>query len=160
MATLLQAKQPDFSCFLSFYEVQFDYQNESYIPYGILLNTQEWQEKRCQIFQQKGNCCHSCGIPYHLQLHHDYYIQGWLPWDYPDDALIPLCRSCHQTFHENYQVVVYEEINGELVSKEKLQKCLRCHGAGYIPQYRHVENGICFRCWGNRYENDLGIDLD
>lgn len=27
-------------------------------------------------------------------------------------------------------------------------KCSRCNGSGYLPQYEHVENGICFRCWG------------
>ena len=27
-------------------------------------------------------------------------------WDYPDDALIPLCQACHQILHENYQVLI------------------------------------------------------
>ena len=78
MAMLIQPQKPDFSCFLSFTEVQFDYQNENYIPYGVLLNTQQWQEKRYQIFKQNGNHCHNCGTSYYLQLHHEYYVQGWL----------------------------------------------------------------------------------
>lgn len=24
--------------------------------------------------------------------------------------------------------------------------CPRCGGTGYLPQYRHIENGICFKC--------------
>lgn len=27
--------------------------------------------------------------------------------------------------------------------------CLRCNGEGYIEKYRHVQNGICFLCWGS-----------
>ena len=26
--------------------------------------------------------------------------------------------------------------------------CPRCGGTGYLPQYRHIENGICFKCRG------------
>jgi len=154
MAKLLRTKKPDFSSFPSFDEVQFDYHGQN-IPYGVLLNTQEWQKKRYQIFKQKGNCCHSCETPYHLQLHHQYYVEGWLPWDYPNDALIPLCQDCHQDVHNNYRILIYEEINGQLIAKEDLQPCVRCGGVGSIPKYKHVQNGICFRCWGDRYENFL-----
>jgi hypothetical protein len=24
--------------------------------------------------------------------------------------------------------------------------CPRCHGEGYIPEYKHIDDGICFRC--------------
>jgi|GEM_PF-3079553 len=27
--------------------------------------------------------------------------------------------------------------------------CGRCGGSGYLPQYRHVEGGVCFRCRGS-----------
>lgn len=30
--------------------------------------------------------------------------------------------------------------------------CHRCQGVGYISIYKHVQNGICFRCRGQRYE--------
>jgi DnaJ-class molecular chaperone len=26
--------------------------------------------------------------------------------------------------------------------------CSRCDGSGYIPKYQHIQNGICFKCWG------------
>lgn len=26
--------------------------------------------------------------------------------------------------------------------------CKKCHGSGYIPEYRHIQDGICFLCWG------------
>lgn len=36
--------------------------------------------------------------------------------------------------------------------------CKRCAGYGYFPEYKHVENGICFRCGGNRYEELITHD--
>ena len=30
--------------------------------------------------------------------------------------------------------------------------CVRCNGMGYFPEYKKIENGICFRCRGARYE--------
>ena len=26
--------------------------------------------------------------------------------------------------------------------------CPRCNGSGHLPQYQHVQRGICFLCWG------------
>lgn len=28
------------------------------------------------------------------------------------------------------------------------QSCKRCKGSGFIPEYKHIENGICFSCRG------------
>lgn len=30
----------------------------------------------------------------------------------------------------------------------ELHSCKRCNGSGYIPEYKHVQDGICFSCWG------------
>jgi len=27
-------------------------------------------------------------------------------------------------------------------------RCHKCHGTGFISEYRHIENGICFACGG------------
>lgn len=42
-----------------------------------------------------------------LEVHHTYYIDEKLPWEYPDSALITLCSSCHKELHENSEVPVY-----------------------------------------------------
>lgn len=31
----------------------------------------------------------------------------------------------------------------------KSRTCVRCNGTGYLPQFKHVENGICFKCRGS-----------
>jgi hypothetical protein len=88
--------------------------------------------------------------PYVLHVHHHYYIHDKNPWEYPDDALITLCNWCHWEFHKNEKVPVYN-------SEDKLIKlfvsfCTRCNGTGSLEHYKHVENGICFKCNGTRYE--------
>lgn len=27
-------------------------------------------------------------------------------------------------------------------------KCGRCDGTGFLDEFKHVHNGVCFRCWG------------
>ena len=31
-----------------------------------------------------------------------------------------------------------------------LQWCDRCNGTGFLPQYQHIQNGICFKCRGTK----------
>lgn len=31
--------------------------------------------------------------------------------------------------------------------------CPRCSGRGYLPQYKHVQGGVCFRCGGDGEHN-------
>lgn len=84
-----------------------------------------------------------------LHVHHNYYQQGKLAWEYPDDALSTLCWSCHEELHRNGTVDV---LDADGIKIEELTFCRRCHGAGVFPEYYHVSNGVCFRCNGARYE--------
>ncbi|HEA20632.1 hypothetical protein LCGC14_2592040 [marine sediment metagenome] len=84
-----------------------------------------------------------------LHIHHEYYIKNKLPWNYENDALITLCMDCHEELHKNKKVPVY---SNELELIGELTNCYRCHGAGWFPEYLKVENGICFRCRGAKYE--------
>jgi len=84
-----------------------------------------------------------------LHVHHKYYQEKLLPWEYPLNALTTLCWICHKELHENQKIIRLDENGNE---KGMLTRCFRCHGTGYFPQYDHVEGGICFRCNGARYE--------
>ena len=89
---------------------------------------------------------------YHgLNVHHSYYIRGKKPWEYPDDALVTLCEDCHKKRHTSARIPLYDSSN--LLIKG-LCPCEKCGGSGYLSQYRHVENGVCFKCGGE------GISLD
>ena len=37
--------------------------------------------------------------------------------------------------------------------------CDRCSGKGYIPEYKKIQNGICFKCKGYGYNRRL-INLE
>jgi hypothetical protein len=79
-----------------------------------------------------------------LNIHHTYYVRGHKPWEYDNEALVTLCENCHKKRHETSSIPYYdkERLVGNLVP------CDRCGGSGYLPQYNHVENGICFKCGG------------
>ena len=80
-----------------------------------------------------------------LNVHHTYYIKGHKPWEYENDSLVTLCEDCHRKRHEGTAVPLLND-NKELVAN--LATCPRCGGSGYLPQYSHVEHGICFKCNG------------
>jgi len=83
-----------------------------------------------------------------LHVHHKYYQEETFPWDYPDEALITLCWRCHKKLHEEEKIEWFTK-NGN--PKGYLKPCDRCYGAGYFPQYVHIQNGICFKCRGAKY---------
>lgn len=85
---------------------------------------------------------------FRLNIHHKYYIEGHNPWDYEEEALTTLCEECHAKFHSTTTVPIYKDIRGTKVHVCDADTCPRCGGSGYLPQYSHVENGICFECWG------------
>ncbi|HVK09338.1 MAG TPA: hypothetical protein VM597_11225 [Gemmataceae bacterium] len=135
--------------------------SECEIPYEELLSTSEWLERRALVLDRDKRQCVNCGSTgaangsqLILQVHHRYYVRGWLPWDYPDDALTTLCLACHRELHEKESMPVYEVINGKLV-RINWRPCIRCLGAGFFPQYTHVEGGVCFRCRGARFDMEI-----
>ncbi|MBL6950694.1 MAG: hypothetical protein ISR57_08640 [Bacteroidales bacterium] len=89
-----------------------------------------------------------------IHIHHKYYQKGKMAWEYPNDALITLCWSCHEELHQNKDIEVKDE-SGNIIGFYKV--CSRCHGAGWFPQYKHVENGICFKCEGSKFEDSCKI---
>lgn len=86
-----------------------------------------------------------------LNIHHKYYIRGKEPWEYTNDALVTLCEDCHKKRHQTTSIPM---LDSQLRYIKDMQICDRCGGSGYLPQYHHVENGICFKCGGE------GIILD
>ena len=92
-----------------------------------------------------------------LNVHHTYYQIDKLPWEYPDESLQTLCRSCHERVHEE-EIIPVIKAGGLKLGNYK--PCTRCYGAGWFPEYSHVENGICFKCSGVKYLSDEFIIKD
>ena len=142
---------------MSIYAALLQRSSDTELTYEELLNSAEWHQRRAQILDRDGYQCQHCacdGVGADsriLQIHHRYYVLNWLPWAYPDDALVTLCKDCHTAVHQAGKVLVYEAIGGKL-ARRNLTPCIRCLGAGFFPQWEHIEAGICFRCRGARFD--------
>ncbi|KAF2518634.1 hypothetical protein E0W68_07715 [Flavobacterium salilacus subsp. salilacus] len=91
--------------------------------------------------------------PYHLQVHHKYYIFNKLPWEYKDDALITLCNWCHSELHIESNIEIFD--NESFANSQILIPCGRCNGTGWFEQYNHIQGGVCFKCLGKRFTTPL-----
>jgi hypothetical protein len=130
------------------------------ISYSNLLNCFEWQFKRFKILVRDNFCCVDCGeIDDRLHVHHKYYIKDTLAWEIDDSALVSLCRKCHLTRHENEIIQVYIKVDNSLNSiNHQFGKCPRCFGSGYLPEFNHIEGGICFLCYGDFVDKTIFSD--
>jgi hypothetical protein len=86
-----------------------------------------------------------------LNVHHKCYRSGKNPWEYDNSDLITACELCHTKIHEshNNKVPVFDD-NNDIISY--FTPCSRCNGVGMLPEYIHVQAGICFRCNGAQYD--------
>lgn len=74
---------------------------------GYFINTNTYEEKIIfRIINPKLIDSKRLFYIRKLRLHHNYYIQGNKPWEYPDEALKTLCDSCHDHFHQNNSVLI------------------------------------------------------
>jgi hypothetical protein len=89
--------------------------------------------------------------PVFIHIHHKYYILSKLPWEYDDNAVMALCNTCHFDLHKNQVINVYED--DSLKKLIELTQCDRCFGSGFLEEFMHYMNGICFKCSGRRYLN-------
>lgn len=129
-------------------------------PYSFLLERREWGIKRLRILARDKYTCKGCGRHESdgiaLQVHHKHYIYDLDPWEYKDSELVTLCESCHSYIHSHYEVPIYR-LEGENLVKVQLTPCCRCGGAGWFPEYKHVQGGICFRCHGAKYDELIDV---
>lgn len=86
-----------------------------------------------------------------LNIHHKKYINGRKPWEYDAGSLVTLCEDCHHDIHEKVITPILDESGNRIGAAVT---CDKCGGSGYLPQYKHVEHGICFKCKGE------GVILD
>ena len=64
--------------------------------------TKNWKSVRNRIIERDGHKCAHCGSSedeVKLQVHHLHYEEGKKAWEYPDEDLITLCKSCHAEEH-------------------------------------------------------------
>ena len=65
--------------------------------YQEKLQDPRWQKKRLQVFERDEFTCRGCcDDEGSLHVHHLYYLPETEPWDYSLDALLTLCKPCHE----------------------------------------------------------------
>lgn len=68
--------------------------------YSDKLKSPKWQKKRLEILQRDNFTCCNCGDTERtLHVHHESYIKGKEPWDYPNKNFTTLCDMCHENNH-------------------------------------------------------------
>jgi len=94
--------------------------------YSDLLKRSEWKNRRSQIIK-RDKVCQSCGSDKRLEVHHIFYFPNLMPWNYPGELLIVLCRDCHEkeTNHSKMldSLVKYMKYKG-LLSHEIIEKLM------------------------------------
>lgn len=67
------------------------------MTYSEKLKDPRWQRKRLEIMARDEFACRFCFDEEEtLNVHHCYYGKGRDPWDYDDEHLITVCRTCHE----------------------------------------------------------------
>ena len=69
--------------------------------YKHLLEDKRWKEFRLKVMSERGNKCECCGGTHILQIHHTFYINGKMPWEYDIKDMRVLCIMCHQKIHKH-----------------------------------------------------------
>jgi 5-methylcytosine-specific restriction endonuclease McrA len=81
--------------------------------YGALNLHPKWKAKRAEILKRDGYKCANCSRTEDLEIHHRRYVysiarRAYLnPWEYFDEELLTLCRTCHQKGHRMYEVPTF-----------------------------------------------------
>lgn len=104
-----------------------------------------WRALRQQIFKRDGWRCIICGKlcdEKDLQVHHLYYLKDNMPWDYPEEALISMCKGCHGKEHGHIKPTSGWEYVGFNDLGDMSGECEYCHTE---LRYEHI---LYHKKWG------------
>jgi hypothetical protein len=94
------------------------------MKYKEQLETVQWKTKKSKVLKRDNYKCTQCKCgDEELHVHHIYYIGGHLAWDYPDKALITLCKTCHKAWHKTHKLEIRNEVwdrNRAYIAPEKV----------------------------------------
>ena len=70
--------------------------------YAERLKDVRWQKKRLEILERAGWQCEDCGAAEGvcLNVHHQWYTSGAMPWEYENGCFVAVCEDCHKTREE------------------------------------------------------------
>ena len=78
------------------------------MTYAEKLRDPRWQIKRLHILKRDGFACVKCKDEREeFQIHHKRYFKNKEPWEYEDQYLETLCKTCH--FIEGFYTKVFDK---------------------------------------------------
>lgn len=121
----------------------------AYVPYFQKLQDVRWQKKRVRILARDDWTCQECGAKDEtVHVHHGYYERGRDPWEYPDESLRTLCKSCHKRFHDTK--LVLDKLLSNLTCDSLLQVIGYCRAMESDPK-----SNFCIKI--ENFEDACGI---
>jgi len=73
------------------------YRKDAREEYLAKLRDPRWQKMRLQVLERDEWVCQRCfDKKSTLHVHHRWYLRGREPWEYPLEALLTLCETCHE----------------------------------------------------------------
>ena len=107
------------------------------IPYIEQLQDIRWLRRRDEILKAADWLCNECdthSTPAR-EVHHRYYIKGRYAWEYPDTALVALCKKHHDEAHS-------VEGEGGMMAWEKM--VVKCLEGLWVPTGNDIICSVCF----------------
>lgn len=117
------------------------------------LRDPRWQKKRLEVMEKAEFRCSLCmDDASTLNVHHKEYFKGKEPWDYEVEQLVCLCEECHESIHQETDILKWvcsyalldgpnnrEELAVLLagymgIDKEKLFSLMLMGGAPYFEE--------------------------
>jgi len=72
------------------------------MSYSEKLLDPRWQKKRLEVLSKSDWACDCCGDKETtLNVHHKQYFKGRSPWEYDNQQLTSLCKTCHEEHHNS-----------------------------------------------------------
>jgi len=74
--------------------------------YWQKLKDPRWQKLRLEAMQKADFKCEICrDDESSLNVHHKEYFKGHEPWEYDVNQLSVLCEPCHESYHDEFNVL-------------------------------------------------------
>jgi len=94
-----------------------------------------WRRKSNEILERDDYTCRCCKSKViNLQAHHLYYIKDRHIWDYENEALVTLCKNCHEQIHFDLiklsGIIAFEILSGKIDAIDFLNRIKQDYGKG------------------------------
>lgn len=131
--------------------------------YLAKLRDPRWQKKRLEVMQRDEFMCQICyDADSTLNVHHRYYLVPFRdPWDYPLEALVTLCESCHheETFEmKNSEALLVRAFKAHFFSRSVGEIAMALWDTEKLPHTSDLWASVVAHAFRDREIQDLMIE--